>query len=128
MKDLASEAGIDKKETGIALGWLRQKDWAQIDKGVLKITEMGKDFADKAGVDEKVLDYLQANADGVKLFTDDLKDGFKKLTGRKNILNVKKETSHSFKILPKGEAILKEGFTIQEQATQLTHQHLKDGE
>ena len=128
MKDLASETGVDKKETGIALGWLRQKDWAQIDKGVLKITEMGNDFADRAGIDEKVLDYLQANADGVKLFTDDLRDGFKKLTGRKNILNIKKETSHSFKLLPKGEEILKVGFTIQEQATQLTHQQLKDGE
>lgn len=128
MKDLASETGVDKKETGIALGWLRQKDWAQIDKGVLKITELGNDFADKAGIDEKVLDYLQANADGVKLFTDDLMDGFKKLTGRKNILNIKKETSHSFKLLPKGEEILKVGFTIQEQATQLTHQQLKDGE
>ena len=128
MKDLASEADIDKKETGIALGWLRQKNWAQIDKGVINITEMGKDFADKAGVDEKVLEYLKNNADGVKLFTDDLRDGFKKLTGRKNILNIKKETSHSFKLLPKGEAILKEGFTIQEQATQLTHQQLKEGE
>jgi len=128
MKDLASETGVDKKETGIALGWLRQKDWAQIDKGVLKITELGNDFADKAGIDEKVLDYLQANADGVKLFTDDLMDGFKKLTGRKNILNIKKETSHSFKLLPKGEEILKVGFTIQEQATQLTHQQLKEGE
>ena len=128
MKDLASETGVDKKETGIALGWLRQKDWAQIDKGVLKITELGNDFADKAGIDEKVLDYLQANADGVKLFTDDLMDGFKKLTGRKNILNIKKETSHSFKLLPKGEEILNVGFTIQKQATQLTHQQLKDGE
>ena len=128
MKDLSKEAGIDKKEAGIALGWLRQKNWAQIDQGVLNITELGKEFADKAGVDEKVLDYLKANADGVKLFTDDLLDGFKKLTGRKNILNVKKETSHSFKILPKGEEILKIGFTIKEQATQLTHEHLKDGE
>ena len=121
MKDLSKEAGI-------ALGWLRQKNWAQIDQGVLNITDLGKEFADKAGVDEKVLDYLKANADGVKLFTDDLLDGFKKLTGRKNILNVKKETSHSFKILPKGEEILKIGFTIKEQATQLTHEHLKDGE
>ena len=57
-----------------------------------------------------------------------MKDGFKKLAGRKNILNVKKETSHSFNILPKGEDILNEGFTIQKQATQLTHQQLKDGE
>ena len=128
MKDLADETGIDKKETGIAMGWLRQKNWAQIDKGILKITEMGKEFADNMDVDEEVLDYLQANANGVKLFTDDLMDGFKKLTGRKNILNVKKETSHSFKLLPKGEEILKVGFTIQEQATQLTHQQLKDGE
>ncbi|WP_458403900.1 phenylalanine--tRNA ligase subunit alpha [Methanobrevibacter sp.] len=128
MKDLASESGLDKKEANIAIGWLRRKNWAQIDKGVVYITDVGKDFSSKVDVDEKVLDYLKMNADGVKLFTDDLKEGFKKLTGRKNILKVKKETSHSFKLLPKGEAILKEGFTIKEQATQLTHDHLKDGE
>ena len=128
MKDLADETGIDKKEANIALGWLRRKNWAQIDKGIVNITEIGNDFADKLGVDEKVLNYLKANADGVRFFTDDLRDGFKKLTGRKNILNIEKETSHSFKLLPKGEAILTEGFTIQKQATQLTHQQLKDGE
>ena len=127
MKDLANETGIDKKEANIALGWLRRKDWAQIDNGVVNITDVGKTFSDKLGGDEKVLEYLKANAGGIKLFTDDLKDGFKKLTGRKNILNIKKETSHSFKILPKGEEILKHGFTIQEQATQLTHDQLKDG-
>ena len=128
MKNLAEEAGIDKKEANIAIGWLRRKNWAQIEKGSVIITDFGKDFVSKIDVDEKALDYLKANVDGVKLFTDDIMDGFKKLTGRKNILNVKKETSHSFKLLPKGEAILKEGFTIQEQATQLTHQQLKDGE
>ena len=128
MKDLSQEAGVDKKEANIAIGWLRRKNWAQIDKGVVNITEIGKDFVNKADVDEKVLQYLKSNANGVKLFTDDLKDGFKKLTGRKNIIAVKKDTSHSFILLPKGEAILKEGFTIQKQATQLTHQQLKDGE
>ena len=114
MKDLASETGMDKKEANIALGWLRRKNWAQIDKGVVNITEIGAEFANKAGVDEKVLDYLKLNADGVKLFTDDLMDGFKKLTGRKNILNIKKQTTHSFILLPKGEEILKVGFTIKE--------------
>ena len=128
MKNLASETGMDKKEANIALGWLRRKNWAQIDKGVVNITEIGAEFANKAGVDEKVLDYLKLNADGVKLFTDDLMDGFKKLTGRKNILNIKKQTTHSFILLPKGEEILKVGFTIKEQATQLTHEHLKEGE
>lgn len=128
MKDLATASGLDKKEANIALGWLRRKNWAQIDQGFVNITEFGKDFADKHDVDERVLDYLKANADGVKFFADDMMDGFKRLTSRKNILNIKKETSHSFKILPKGEEILKVGFTIKEQATQLTHQHLKDGE
>ncbi len=128
MKDLADETGVDKKETNIAIGWLRRKNWASIDKGTVNITEFGKDFVSKMDIDEETLNYLKANADGVKLFTDDLMNGVKKLAGRKNILNVKKETSHSFKILNKGESILNEGFTIQEQATQLTHQHLKDGE
>lgn len=128
MKDLADETGVDKKEANIAIGWLRRKNWAQIDKGIVNITEFGKDIASKVAVDEEVLNYLKANAEGVKLFTDDLMDGVKMLAGRKNILNVKKETSHSFKMLPKGEAILDEGFTIQKQATQLTHQQLKDGE
>ena len=128
MKDLASETGIDKKEANIALGWLRRKNWAQIDKGVVNITDIGNEYGAKLGIDEEVLEYLKSNVNGVKLFTDDLRDGFKKLAGRKNILNIKKETSHSFKILPKGEEILKHGFTIQEQATQLTHKQLKEGE
>ena len=128
MKDLANETGIDKKEANIAIGWLNRKNWAQIDKGVVNITDFGKDFVSKLDVDERVLDYLKVNAEGVKVFTDDLADGFKKLMGRKNILDVKKETSHSFKLLPKGEAILKHGFTIQKQATQLTHEQLKSGE
>ena len=90
MKDLSSETGVDKKEANIAIGWLRRKNWAQIDKGVVNITDFGKEFTSKVGVDEKVLDYLKTNADGVKLFTDDLMDGFKRLTGRKNVLNIKK--------------------------------------
>ena len=67
MKDLSSSTGVDKKEANIALGWLRRKNWAQIDKGVVNITDVGKDFIDKSGVDEQVLDYLKANSDGVKL-------------------------------------------------------------
>ena len=128
MKDLADETGVDRKDANIAIGWLRRKNWANIDKGMVTITDFGKDFTSKMDMDEETLDYLKANADGVKLFTDELVNGVKKLVGRKNIVNIKKETSHSFKILPKGEEILKVGFTIKEQATQLTHQHLKDGE
>ena len=96
MKDLADETGIDKKDTNIGIGWLVRKKWAKIDKGIVNITDFGKDFSSKNDIDEKVLNYLQSNAEGVKEFTDDLRDGFKNLGNRKNILNVKKNTSHSF--------------------------------
>ena len=68
MKDLANEAGIDKKETGIALGWLRQKNWAQIDKGKINITDMGKEISHKPDVDERVLEYLKVNAEGISFY------------------------------------------------------------
>ncbi len=129
MKDLSTASGLDKKEANIAIGWLRRKNWAQIDKGVVKITDSGDDYKDKLGEDEELLNYLQNVKNTIKSRLDDAKlDGFKKLNDRKNIINIKKNTSHSFKLLDKGEAILKVGFTIQEQATQLTHQQLKDGE
>ena len=129
MKDLADATGIDKKEANIAIGWLRRKNWAQIDKGEVKITDVGMDFKDKLGDDEQLLNKLKGARTIINSIKEEgLLDGFKKLNDRKNILNVKKNTSHSFKLLDKGEAILDEGFTIQEQATQLTHQQLKDGE
>ncbi|WP_458456588.1 phenylalanine--tRNA ligase subunit alpha [Methanobrevibacter sp.] len=129
MKDLSGETGLDKKEANIAIGWLRRKNWAQIDKGVVKVTDIGADSKDKLGDDEELLSQLTETKNIIKGRLDDaLLDGFKKLNDRKNILKVKKNTSHSFKLLDKGEAIINEGFTIQEQATQLTHQQLKDGE
>ena len=129
MKDLADATGIDKKEANIAIGWLRRKNWAQIDKGEVKITDVGMDFKDKLGDDEQLLNKLKGARTIINSIKEEgLLDGFKKLNDRKNILNIKKNTSHSFKLLDKGEAILDEGFTIQEQATQLTHQQLKNGE
>lgn len=129
MKELADAANLDKKETNIAIGWLVRKNWAKIDKGIVSITDFGRDFSGKLGDDEELLNHLKDKKNQIKdELSADLLNGFKKLNDRKNILNIKKNTSHSFKILEKGEAILNEGFTIQKQATQLTHQQLKDGE
>ena len=50
------------------------KKWAKIDKGIVNITDFGKDFSSKNDIDEKVLNYLQSNAEGVKEFTDDLRE------------------------------------------------------
>lgn len=128
MGELQKESGIDKKDTSIAIGWLVRKNWAKINKGTVTITDIGIEANDSLGDDENLLNYLLEEKSLIKQnLQDGMIDGFKKLNDRKNILDIKKNTSHSFEILEKGEAILNEGFTIQEQATQLTHQQLKDG-
>lgn len=129
MGELATKAGIDKKDTGIAIGWLNRKHWATVDKGIITITDIGVENAQKLGDDELLLKKLFETESIIKEeLDDDLLDGLKLLNNRKNLLDNKKNTSHSFKVLSKGENILNTGFTIQEQATQLTHKQLKDGE
>ena len=129
MGELAEKSGIDKKDTGIAIGWLNRKHWAKVDKGIIKITDVGKESAEKLGDDEQLLKQLFELDSIVKSeLNKDLNKGLKLLNNRKNILNTKKNTSHSFSILSKGKDILNQGFTIQEQATQLTHQQLKEGQ
>ena len=129
MGELAEKSGIDKKDTGIAIGWLNRKHWAKVDKGIIKITDVGKESAEKLGDDEQLLKQLFELDSIVKSeLNKDLNKGLKLLNNRKNILNTKKNTSHSFSILSKGKDILNQGFTIQEQVTQLTHQQLKEGQ
>lgn len=128
MGKLAELSGISKDETGIAIGWLNRKHWASVDKGVIKITELGLESEKILGNDEKLLKELLGVDSLIKAdLNEDFIDGFKLLNNRKNILDIKKDTKHSFKVLDKGLKIFDVGFKIQKQATQLTHQQLKDG-
>ena len=144
---ISVNTGMDIKSVMSAAGSLASKDIIEVNKKVQEIyslTDDGLKYAEDGLPERKILDAL---AEKREIHMKDLasetgmdkkeanialgwlrRKNFKKLTGRKNILNIKKETSHSFIILPKGEEILKHGFTIKEQATQLTHEHLKEGE
>lgn len=127
MKDLAKIDDIDKKEANISIGWLVRKNWAKIDKGVLHITDFGEGF-DKLGDDESLLETLVKNGKlSQKKFNEDMLKGLSALKDRKNLISNEKITSHSFKLTDLGHEILDTGFTIVEEATQLTHEQLKDG-
>ena len=131
MKDLAKKCGLDKKESVIALGWLNRKGWAKIDKGTLKITDKGEEAVDNYGEDEKILKKLFSSQGILKseLTEDELK-GLNTINKRKNLIKNKKITSHSFKLNQIGKNIIKHGFEIgyrKEEATQLTHEDLKNG-
>jgi phenylalanyl-tRNA synthetase alpha chain len=130
MKDLAKSTGIENYEIKIVIGWLVRKKWAKIDKGIVKLTEFGVEFKDKKGNDELLLEYLLKCIDSIvpiSDFDEDLLKGLKQLNDRKNLIEVEKQTEHSFKILEKGLKILATGITIQEEATQLTSEQIKTG-
>ncbi|MDR0900719.1 MAG: phenylalanine--tRNA ligase subunit alpha [Methanobrevibacter sp.] len=139
MKDLAKKSGIENKEVNIAIGWLARKKWAKIDKGIVKLTDFGKDFSDKKGNDEELLELLisSENKEGnnnegnskidISDLTEDLSKGLTQLNTRKNLIENIKNTTHKFEILENGKNILKKGIAIEEEATQLTHKQLKEG-
>ena len=129
MKDFINEAGLQKFEVNIAMGWLSRKHWAKIDKGIISITEEGKNAANAIGADEKLLNlFSDKNIITQNDLSNDLKEGLKELKSRKNLLKDIKHTNHSFILNPLGKEIINTGITIEEQATQLTHEQLENGE
>ncbi|MBR5503539.1 MAG: phenylalanine--tRNA ligase subunit alpha [Methanobrevibacter sp.] len=128
MKDLANLENVDKNEVNISIGWLVRKSWAKINKGVVTITEVGESSNDKLGDDESLLDLLteKGTLSQGKL-NEDMAKGLAALKDRKNLIANEKITSHSFQLNDLAREILATGFTIEEEATQLTHDQLKDG-
>ncbi|MDR2624322.1 MAG: phenylalanine--tRNA ligase subunit alpha [Methanobrevibacter sp.] len=126
MKDLSNV--VEDGEVKIAVGWLIRKKWAKLEKGSIHISDFGLKSVDEKGEDEKLLDVLLKNNEvTISSLDGDLLQGLKLLKNRKNLIKIKTNRIHSFKVLSKGLEILKHGFTIKEEATQLTHQDLKNG-
>jgi len=127
MKELANLENVDKKEINIAIGWLVRKSWAKINKGVVTITEVGEAAKDKLGDDESLLKtFIEKGKLSKNQFSEDMAKGLKALRDRKNLIADDKITSHSFKLNDLARDILATGFTLQEEATQLTHEQLKN--
>ena len=127
MKDISTKTGLDPSEVNIAIGWLHKKKWADMDKGVMKITPSGEAALVQGSDDELLLDKLLKSQ---QLLLDPSKiigKGLDFLKKRKNIIKIKKKHNFKFKITDKGNEILKIGIDIKDEATQLTHQHLKTG-
>ena len=126
MKNLKNETGLEKSEINIALGWLVRKDWAKIDKGVLKLTQNGEKSVNELGNDERLLlRLLDEKIIKFSSLSESEKQGFKSLKDRKNLVKEIKHTNHKFELNLLGKKILEQGFTLTEQATQLTHEQLE---
>lgn len=128
MKDMGPKSELDPSEVKIAIGWLLKKKWASIDRGIVKITEKGRSAVTKKYKDELLLNEL-IETDNLYLscISPLLKEGFDLLKKRKGLIEIKKEPNFKFVVSKKGRELLNIGIDIREEATQLTHEHLKTG-
>ena len=55
VSELAERAGLDRKESGVGIGWLMRKGWAKIDDGRVSPVQEG---TPGGGADEELLQIL----------------------------------------------------------------------
>ncbi len=94
MGELAEAAELDGAEVKVAIGWLKRKQWADIDKGVL----VAKGDRPKEGADEKLLARFTGEADAGEATAALVQRG---------VLEEKESTTRSLALTPAGEAFAK---------------------
>ena len=121
------ELDVDKKTSGIALGWLRKRGWATITKeeGRVKImlTQCGIDELSSPSWIQQVLTQIEDAIMGI----DDLSpDKLSVLKGRKAV-ETKEERMRSLSLTKKGVEVAAHDLRISEEVTQITPELLRDG-
>lgn len=100
---------------GIALGWLRKKNWARIEGE--KLIPSGKA---EAGEDENILEILQ------KAPSSEVGDAVNELIKRNLVERTEKKT-RTIAITEAGKALVSKGLEIEEEIAQLTPSIIKSG-
>ena len=128
MDDVIERAGVTKAQMNFAIGTLMRNRWAKMNNGKLAITEEGKNVQIDDLAQVKFLKFL---LDKKEVLDGDISEEFdnvrKEFKRRKELFDITTKQEFKFKLNKKGKDILDKGFTIQDEATQLTHEQLKTG-
>jgi phenylalanyl-tRNA synthetase alpha chain len=106
-----------QKTAGIALGWLRKKNWAQIKDGNVIF-----DSIPPIGEDEKALAQLQQNQ-AINLSKKVIKE-----LAKRDLIEIIKEKTRTITITSEGTAIIKSGITLEEEIAQLSADLIRTGD
>jgi phenylalanyl-tRNA synthetase alpha chain len=131
MAVLQADAGMDKGEISIAMGWLKRRGWAEIrrveGKPVLEITPAGAEAVGTTVPEEEIIQVL-VDAGPVGKREDELpSDALKNLQGRKEIVRVREDVHRTLSLTEKGREVLSRGLEVREEVAQLTPQMLRTG-
>ncbi|MFQ6135723.1 MAG: phenylalanine--tRNA ligase subunit alpha [Candidatus Hydrothermarchaeales archaeon] len=117
---------LDENEVKIAIGWLRKRDLATIEKGILVPTEKG--LEGKKTDDERLLELLGGGTVLKSELSDDLKKALESLKNRQNVIKIEEKVFREVILTEEGKRLVDKGIVIGEEVTQLTHELLKSGE
>lgn len=117
---------LDDYEIPIAIGWLKKRGWAIIEKDAgrikLKLSDRGKEESKITLPEEEMLitldktKWLEVEDERIKL-----------LKARKGVIEEKERTVVEAELTDKGRDILKKGIEIKDEITQLTSDIIKRG-
>jgi phenylalanyl-tRNA synthetase alpha chain len=117
---------LPKPDIPVAIGWLKKKNWATINKDrdtFFEITDEGKKSLQMETSDEILLKKLKEKP-GIEFDEGKIKH----LMSRKNVINVKEIITSTIHLTEEGKKILQKGITIEDEITQITTNIIKSGD
>ncbi len=129
VSQLNERSGLGDKNTGIAVGWLKQKGWANFVKEggetYLEMTPKGKKALREKGKDEELLRELAL----IEEMSEDELEGhvIQKLKSRKELLKEDQRISRTIRFTAKGKGVVDKGIILKTQISQLTPDIIRTG-
>jgi phenylalanyl-tRNA synthetase alpha chain len=128
MTDLGKAAHLTEKEVPIAVGWLKRKGWASIQKSgtetIIELSEDGKLAIERKGKDEETIALM---AEGEIHQRDIDEFTLKQLSSRQDLLKVREEVMRWVSLTPEGDKALAAGIEDVEEVSQMTPDILRSG-
>lgn len=122
LKKIGNGAFLDQLDLkdGIALGWLKKRNWAIIKKidnrNFLEITEEGKNFLNKKTEDERILEKLQKS----NMYIQEIPENILKILRSRKAVNIKEKIRRDIILTEPGMKEIEKGIVLKEEISQLT--------
>lgn len=121
---VATQSGLESKEVGQTLRWLKQKGWAEQQGKELLLTEGGKAALGTTGADEELVQKL-ASGD---LEATEWASALQLLTGRTGVVEERDRVLRRARLTEAGRQLVQDGIQAVRQVSVLTSEMLMSGE
>lgn len=132
LNKLSEKTNIPQDKSGIAIGWIKKKDWGEIEEKdgekILKITEEGREAVGTKDDEEKLLEKFE-NVESllVESISEELREEISTLK-RRDLVELKEKNQHKLVLSEKGEEAQNYDLELQEKVSKLNRDLIKSGD